>query len=164
MAGKDLGFGQDLQERRSRASASRRQLRLHKVRATCITFAKCMNSQVCVCNGKKRRVTSVWGCRGPPGAIFLKKPSFLAVFGLRSGPDGSRQAVGFIWSLLWAKPSILDPFRTKFNVFGPDPNFGQPGLDLGRSWPTLANLGPRLGPILGRLRADLWLTLGSTFG
>ena len=54
----------------------------------------------------------------------------LAVFGLRSGPDGSGQAVGFIWFLFRAKPSILDPFRSKFDVFGPDRNLGQPGLDL----------------------------------
>ena len=51
------------------------------------------------------------------------------------------QAVGFIWSLLRAKPSILDPFRTKFDVFGPDPNFGQLGLDLGGSRPILADFG-----------------------
>ena len=43
---------------------------------------------------------------------FSLKTDFLAVFGLRSGPDGSGQAVGFIWSLFRAKPSILDPFRT----------------------------------------------------
>ena len=55
----------------------------------------------------------------------------LTVFGLRSGPDGSGQAVGFIWPLFRAKPSILDPFRTKFDVFGPDRNFGQPGFGLG---------------------------------
>ena len=30
-----------------------------------------------------------------------------------------------------AKPSILDPFLTKFDVFGPDRNFGQPGFGLG---------------------------------
>ena len=53
------------------------------------------------------------------------------VFGLRSGPDGSGQAVGFIWPLFRTKPSILDPFRTKFDVFGPDRNFGQPGFLLG---------------------------------
>ena len=54
----------------------------------------------------------------------------LAVLGLRISPDGSRQAVGFIWSLFQAKPSILDASQTRFDVFGPDPNFGQPGLDL----------------------------------
>ena len=75
--------------------------------------------------------------RGPPappagrrGPFSLKK-KFLTVFGLRSGPDGSGQAVGFIWSLFRAKRSILDPFRTKFDVFGPDRNFGQPGFGLG---------------------------------
>ena len=74
--------------------------------------------------------------RGAPGVVLLAN-IFVAVFGLRSGPDGSGQAVGFIWSLFRAKPSILDPFRTKFDVFGPDPNFGQPALDLGRLWPIL---------------------------
>ena len=66
---------------------------------------------------------------GPPGAVFLEK-SFLVVFGLRSAPDGSGQVVGFSWFLFRAKPSMLDPFRTKFDVFGPDRNFGQLGLDL----------------------------------
>ena len=56
--------------------------------------------------------------------------SFLAVFGLGSGPDGTGHAVGFIWSLFRAKPPILDPFRTKSDVLGPDQNFGQPGFDL----------------------------------
>ena len=119
----------------------------------------------------------------------------MAFFGLRSGPDGSGRAVGFICFLFAAKqPSILDPFRTKFDVFGPGPNFGQPGLDLGRSWPTLADLGDLLwlahgasplltttwaeaylwadiGPTLGRLWADfgptlgqLWADLWLTFG
>ena len=68
----------------------------------------------------------------PPGTRFPSKLGFLGVFGLRSGPDGSGQAVGFIWSLFRAKPSILDPFRGKFDVFGPDRNLGQPGLDLTR--------------------------------
>ena len=35
-----------------------------------------------------------------------------------------------IWFLFRAKPSIVDPFPTKFDVFGPDRNFGQSGLDL----------------------------------
>ena len=73
------------------------------------------------------------GVRGPPrsaGGRFPKKYILFAVFGLRSGLDGSEQAVGFIWSLFRAKPSILDPFRTKFDVFGPDRNFGQPGFGL----------------------------------
>ena len=69
--------------------------------------------------------------RGPPGAVFLEKSIFLPVFGLRSGPDGSGQAVGFIWPLFRAKPSILDPFRTKFDVLGTDRNLGQPGFGLG---------------------------------
>ena len=43
-----------------------------------------------------------------------------AVFSLRSGPDGSGQAIGFIWTLFRAKPSILDPFWTIFDVFEPD--------------------------------------------
>ena len=69
--------------------------------------------------------------RGPPGAVggrqgpFSLKIFFGAVFGPRSYPDGSGQSVGFIWSLFRAKPSILEPFRTKFDVFGPDPDFGQ---------------------------------------
>ncbi len=62
---------------------------------------------------------------------FSLKPVFVAVFGLRSGADGSGQAVGFIWCLFRAKRTILDPFRAKFDVFGPDRNFGQQGLDLG---------------------------------
>ena len=62
---------------------------------------------------------------------FLQFRPFLSVFGLRSGPDGSGHAVGFIWFLFRGKPSILDPFRAKLDFFGPDPNFGQPGLDLG---------------------------------
>ena len=74
------------------------------------------------------------GPTGPPagrrGPLSLKS-RFLTVLGLRSFPDGSGQAVGFIWPLFRAKPSILDPFRTKFDVFGPDRNFGQPGFGLG---------------------------------
>ena len=60
--------------------------------------------------------------RGPPRSAgvrrgpFSLKRQFFVVFGLRSGPDGSGQAVGFIWLLFRAKPSILDPFRTKFDV------------------------------------------------
>ena len=55
---------------------------------------------------------------GSPAGHFA---SFtLAVFRLRSGLDGSEQAVGFIWSLFRAKPTILDPFWTIFDVFGPN--------------------------------------------
>ena len=53
------------------------------------------------------------GRRGP----FPFKKIFLAVFGLRSGPDGSGQTIRFIWSLFQAKRSILNPFRTKFDGF-----------------------------------------------
>ena len=66
--------------------------------------------------GVRKAAEVRWVRRGP----FSLKFRFLNVFGLRSGPDGSGQAVGFIWSLFRAKPSILDPFRTKFDVFGPD--------------------------------------------
>ena len=72
------------------------------------------------------------GPRGP----FSVNNFFWAVFGLRSGPDGFAQAVLFIWSLFRAKPSILDPFRSKLDAFGPDRNFGQPGLDLTRTLDT----------------------------
>ena len=72
---------------------------------------------------------------GGRGGAFSSKSHFFAVFGLRSGPDGSGQAVGFIWPLFRAKRSILDPFRTKFDVFGPDRNFGQPGFGLGLAAP-----------------------------
>ena len=51
------------------------------------------------------------------------------MFGLRSGPDGSAQAVGFIWSLFRAKRSILDPIRTIFDDLGPNRHCG-PDLDL----------------------------------
>ena len=59
-----------------------------------------------------------------------RSADFFAVFGFRSGPDGFAQAVGFIWSLLRAKLTIPNPFGIKFVVFGPERNFGQPGLDL----------------------------------
>ena len=75
-----------------------------------------------------------WGPTVPPAGRrgpFSLKTDFFAVFGLRSGPDGSGQAVGFIWFLFRAKRSILDPFRAKFDVFGRDRNCGQRGLDLG---------------------------------
>ena len=53
----------------------------------------------------------------PPGAVSFEK-SIFTVFGIRSSPDGSAQAVGFIWSLFRAKPSILNPFRTIFDDLG----------------------------------------------
>ena len=56
---------------------------------------------------------------------------FCRIFGLKTGPDGSGQPSGFIWTKFQAKRSILDPLRTKFDVFGPDWNFGQPGFGLG---------------------------------
>ena len=72
-----------------------------------------------------------WGAADVRRGPFSLKAVFLAVLGLRSGLDGSGQAVGFIWSLFRTKPLILDPFRTKFDVFGPDWNLGQPGFGLG---------------------------------
>ena len=71
------------------------------------------------------------GRRGP----FPLKSCFLADFGFRSGPDGSGQAVGFIWPLFRAKPSILDPFRTKFDVFRPDRTLADVA-DMSRRDPT----------------------------
>ena len=49
----------------------------------------------------------------------------------------------------------LKYLHRRADVFAPNPNFGRPGLDLGRSWPTLgrgwgrlwANLGPTLGQL-----------------
>ena len=41
-----------------------------------------------------------------------------------SGLDGFGQPVRFIWADFQAKPSILDPFWTKFDVFGTYRNFG----------------------------------------
>ena len=74
--------------------------------------------------------------QGPPappasrrGPFSLKSFFVVAVFGLRSGPDGSGQAVGFIWSLFRAKRSILDPFRAIFDDLGPNRHCG-PDLDL----------------------------------
>ena len=68
----------------------------------------------------------------------------------------SGQASGFIWSLFQAKPSILDPFRNKFDVFGPVWNLTQPGLDLG-------HLG-RLWLTLGQGLSQSWTNLGLTLG
>ena len=65
------------------------------------------------------------------------------------------QFVGFIWSLFRAKPSVLDPFRAKFDVFGPDPSFGQPRLDLFGPGPILADL--------GQPWAEAWAHLGTIF-
>ena len=45
-----------------------------------------------------------------------------------SGLDGFGQPVRFIWADFQAKPSILDPLWTKFDVFGTYRNFGW-GLD-----------------------------------
>ena len=56
---------------------------------------------------------------------------FCRLFGFKSGPDGSRRPSGFIWTKFQVKPSIFVPFRTKFDVFGPDWNFGRPGFGLG---------------------------------
>ena len=41
-----------------------------------------------------------------------------------SGLDGFGQPVRFIWADFQAKPLILDPFWTKFDVFGTYRNFG----------------------------------------
>ena len=73
------------------------------------------------------------------GGRFPYKVSFWDVFGFRSGPDGSGHAVEFIWSLFRAKPSILDLFRAKFDVFGPEPTL----------WTRLAPPGPGWGRPLG---------------
>ena len=70
------------------------------------------------------------GRRGPFPLIF-----FFAVFGLRSGPDGSGQPIRFIWSLFRAKRSILDPFWTIFDVFGPDRTLADVA-DMSRRDPT----------------------------
>ena len=70
------------------------------------------------------------GAAGRPlGAVFLKNLGFETIFGFRSGPDGSAQAAGFIWSLFRAKRSILDPIRTIFDDLGPNRHCG-PDLDL----------------------------------
>ena len=49
----------------------------------------------------------------------------VANFGPGSGPDGSGPPVRFIWADVQGKPLILDPFRSKFDDFGPDCNFGR---------------------------------------
>ena len=73
--------------------------------------------------------------RGPPappaGAWepFSSKVKSLTVFGFRSGPDGSGQAIRFIWSLFRAKRLILDPIRALFGDLGPN-RHGGPDLDI----------------------------------
>ena len=49
---------------------------------------------------------------------------FCRISGLKTGPDGSGQPSGFIWTKFQDKPSILNPFWTKFVVFGPNEIFG----------------------------------------
>ena len=66
-----------------------------------------------------------------PGRLIGSFGYILSHFWLKTGPDGSGQPSGFIWTKFQAKPSILDPFWIKFDVFGPDRNFGQPGFGLG---------------------------------
>ena len=44
---------------------------------------------------------------------------FCRIFGLKSGPDGSGQPSGFIWTKFQAKRSILDPIRAIFDDLGP---------------------------------------------
>ena len=56
---------------------------------------------------------------------------FWQIFVPKTGPDVSGQSSGFIWTKFQAKPSILDPFWTKFDVFGSDRQFGKPGFGLG---------------------------------
>ena len=80
-------------------------------------------------------------------------------FGLRSGPDGSGQALGFIWSLFRDKWSILDPFRAIFDDLGPNRHCG-PDLDLQNQ----AGDGPsewvRLGP---KAPERSWHASGASF-
>ena len=59
------------------------------------------------------------GPTGSPAAVYTKNKFFGQEFGLKSDPDGSGHAIRFIWSYFRAKRSILDPFRNKFDVFGP---------------------------------------------
>ena len=56
----------------------------------------------------------------PRLAVFENFGLFSGVLGLRSGPNGSGQLIGFIWTKFQAKWLILDPFGTKFDVFGSD--------------------------------------------
>ena len=92
------------------------------------------------------------------------------VFGVRSGPDGSRQAVGFIWVLFGTKPPILNPFRANLMILDQNRTLVSRDwtwADLDRLWPILADFGrpwakawADLGPTLGRLWADFGPTLG----
>ena len=71
------------------------------------------------------------------------------IFGPGTGPDGSGWAVRFIWTNFQAKRPVLDPFGTKFDVLGPDHNFGRDltspvllctipaGAFFRRKWPPL---------------------------
>ena len=61
----------------------------------------------------------------PRLAVFSNFEVFCNVLGLRSGPNGSGQLIGFVWAKFQANRLILDPFGTKFDVFGVGPNFGQ---------------------------------------
>ena len=67
----------------------------------------------------------------PPGVADREFWLYFSNFVIKTGPDGSGQPSGFIWTKFQAKPSILDPLRNKFDVFGPDQNFGQPVFGLG---------------------------------
>ena len=64
------------------------------------------------------------------------------IVGLKAGLDGSRRPLEFIWTKFQAKPSILDPLGTKFDVFGSDRNFGQPEFGLGQAPLLLGNPTP----------------------
>ena len=77
----------------------------------------------------------VRGAAGAAGGRFPKKKIVFGHFGLRSGPDGSGQAIRFIWSLFRAKRSILDPFWIIFNDFGPDQTLADVA-DMSRRDPT----------------------------
>ena len=66
------------------------------------------------------------GCRGP----FSLKSQFFGRFWPQEWSGWVRTGRRIHLVFVSGKPSILDPFRTKFDVFGPERNFGQPGLDL----------------------------------
>ena len=89
------------------------------------------------------------GPTAPPAGrrgLFSLKSQIFDRFGLRSGPDGSGQPIRFIWSLFQAKRSILEAFRTKFNVFGPDRTLADVA-DMSRRPPTSPD-GRLDGPVL----------------